>query len=57
MKNELEIDRQMIFEELDPLNINNDKDGDDDNTDESYRKLKYKKMNIENNQNSKRKKN
>jgi hypothetical protein len=35
----------MIFEEMDPLNINNDKDGDEDSNDESNRKIKHKKKN------------
>jgi hypothetical protein len=44
MKNELEIDRQVIFELMDTFNINNDKD-DYDSSDKSNRKLKHKKKN------------
>jgi hypothetical protein len=56
MENELDYERQMIFEVLDPFYINNDKDSDEDSSEESHRKLKHKKKNNENNQNLKHKK-
>jgi hypothetical protein len=41
MEHDLEYERQMIFEELDLLNVNNDKDSDEDSDDDFNRILKY----------------